>query len=124
VATGKILVVDDDPAVRQLVVWILEAGGYDVVSVPGPSQALEILQAQPLVDLVVSDVVMPGMRGPELMREIKCLSPLTAVVLISGCVPESDVPPGVPFVAKPFSPRVLLATVERALQQCADPRAV
>ncbi|MGA1990376.1 MAG: response regulator [Bryobacteraceae bacterium] len=122
VARGKILVVDDEPSVLRLVVWMLEGAGYDTVSAPGSMQALEIFQAQPHIDLVVSDVVMPGMHGPQLMKEIKRLSPSIPVMLISGCVPERELPPDVPFVAKPFSPRQLLATVERVLQESAGTR--
>jgi two-component system cell cycle sensor histidine kinase/response regulator CckA len=112
----KILVVDDDPSVLRLVVRMLEGAGYDVLSAPGPAEAVGIVEAQPPIDLVVSDVVMPGLHGPELAGEIKRLSPATAIMLISGCVTEHGLPVGTPFVAKPFSPGVLLETVERVLQ--------
>jgi CheY-like chemotaxis protein len=122
VATGRILVVDDEPSVLQFMVRVLEGAGYDVRSAPGPPEALGIVKAGHPLDLVVSDIVMPGMHGTQLMREIERLSPATPVVLTSAYVPERQLPEGVPFVPKPFAPRDLLATVERALRKSAAAR--
>jgi two-component system, cell cycle sensor histidine kinase and response regulator CckA len=116
VAAARILVVDDEPIVLQLVSKVLETAGYRVLAAPGPQQALEIVKTQAQLDLVMTDVVMPEMCGPRLVSEIKALAPRTPVMLISGCVPNGDLPKGVPFVGKPFSPRGLLAAVEKVLQ--------
>ena len=58
-ATVKVLVVDDEPAVLSLVCKALSAQGYEVHAVSGPRQALELMQTAPCFDLVVSDVIMP-----------------------------------------------------------------
>jgi len=58
-----ILVVDDDPMVAQLAATILERGGYEVVSADNAPQAIQIAEDNPRIDLVLSDVVMPGMSG-------------------------------------------------------------
>jgi CheY-like chemotaxis protein len=122
-ATARILVVDDEPVVLQLVSGVLARAGYEVLAAQGPPQALEIVKAPTPLDLVVTDVVMPEMCGPRLANEIKVLAPSTAVMFISGCVPAGDLPKGVPFLGKPFSIQDLLAAVERALRQSAGARA-
>src|ERR1039458_7773417 len=83
-ATVKVLVVDDEPAVLSLVCKALSAQGYEVHAVSGPRQALELMQTAPCFDLVVSDVIMPEMCGPELVRRITKMCPTIAVVMMSG----------------------------------------
>ncbi len=85
----RILVVDDEHLVRNLTVQVLERAGYDVISVADAQQALELLDDQ-TVDLVVSDVVMPGLSGVELLNELRDLRPDLPVLLMTGGSPQPE----------------------------------
>jgi len=119
-ATARILVVDDEPVVLSLVASALERAGHQVASASGALQALEFVRSQGPFDLVVTDVVMPGMCGTELANEIRRLAPASAILLMSGCVPATQVPSGTPFIGKPFAMRNLLRAVDRALRPPAE----
>ncbi len=123
-ATARVLVVDDEPSILRMTCRLLgHKGLYEVVSASGPAQALEIIKNGCLIDIVVSDVEMPDMRGPDLLREIGKVSPTTAGILISGLDPaEANVPVGVPFLRKPVSENELFSTVERVLAQSQETR--
>ena len=83
---GKtILVVEDDPAVRRVTSGLLKNKGYDVLVADGGAQALEIAQNHSgSFDLFLTDVVMPGLQGPELVSSLLELYPDTAVLFVSG----------------------------------------
>lgn len=81
--THTILVVEDDPAVRRMWAYFLTSKGYGVLEAGDGSQALELLQAQP-VHFVISDIDMPRMNGKELLRELRRRHPFMPVVLITG----------------------------------------
>jgi two-component system, cell cycle sensor histidine kinase and response regulator CckA len=122
-ATATVLVVDDEPAVLQFICHALDAYGYKAVPAADARQALEAVRnAGPVFDLVLSDVVMPGMHGPELAREIKRLSPATSILLMSGNAGLAELPAGSAFLEKPFALQALLDSVERALRSDANPR--
>lgn len=118
-STATVLVVDDEPLVLDLVERALARSGYDVLAAQSGSEALEIVKQKRPIHLVLSDVVMPGMSGPELLESVKQLSPSTAAVLMSGYVSAEQLDMAVPFVHKPFSVPALVGTVARALQSCA-----
>ena len=113
----RIVIVDDDPLFLEVVTSILKCAGYEVLSAAGPRDALEIIRNNPPVHLVVSDVVMPEMRGTELVREIVRLSPQTARMLMTGSAQTflEDVPDGVPLLRKPFTGERLISAVQTAL---------
>ncbi|MBA2463301.1 MAG: response regulator [Actinobacteria bacterium] len=116
----RILVVDDEQIVRDLTVQVLERAGYDVLSVACPKRALELVDTED-VDLVVSDVVMPGLSGVELLDEIRERRPGLPVVLMTGGSPEPErttraLQLGASgIVYKPFSHAELCGAVEAAL---------
>ncbi len=85
----RVLVVDDDELVRGLTVQVLERAGYDVVSAPSGDRALELVETDS-IDLVVSDVVMPGLTGIDLLTELRDRRPELPVVLMTGGSPEPD----------------------------------
>jgi CheY-like chemotaxis protein len=88
--TERVLVVEDDPAVRELGVSMLTALGYDVVAASNGAAAVAVLEQDDSVDIVFTDVVMPGgMSGPELARRARELRPDIKVVLTSG-YPQND----------------------------------
>lgn len=113
-----ILVVDDDPNVRDVVTQMLVAGGYTVlVSASAQSALDQAAQHDFRIDLVVSDLVMPNARGTELVAELRRRSPRPLRVLyVSGYSEERLAPePGAQFLSKPFTSDTLLSAVERAL---------
>ncbi|MEX2584594.1 MAG: PAS domain S-box protein [Gemmatimonadota bacterium] len=109
-----ILVVEDEVAVRVLVRRVLERMGYHVLDAPDGQAAIELLQTNGIEpDLLLTDVVMPGMSGRELADQLVERLPELEVLYMSGYTDESIVhhgvlDPGVAFIEKPFTPDVLL----------------
>src|SRR5687767_4727208 len=92
-----ILVVDDEPHVREFVRVALAQGGYQVVAVATADEALALYQADPArIDLVLSDVLMPGRTGPELAVELRAISPEVRVLLMSGFTGDRPHPESLP----------------------------
>ena len=118
---ARVLVVDDEPAILQVVGLILTRAGYEVLRAGGASRALNFVRENPRIDLVLSDVMMPEMEGPELVREVRRIAPGTATVLMSaGAGTNHEVlPPGTPVLRKPLSKEQLLWTVESVLAKSA-----
>ena len=119
---GTVLVVEDDPAVRNVAVRVLRSAGYEVVTAANGLEALEQVERQgDTIRLVVTDLVMPVMGGIELTRELGRRRPELPVVLASGYPREEsglDVAElGAAFLAKPFTVSDLLGTVRRALDR-------
>ena len=117
VSRGQVLVVEDEPAVRDMTIQVLRRAGWTVTAVGSGSEALTLVdtRAQPF-DAVVSDVVMPGMSGVELAERVLDRQPGLRVVLLSGYTAETlDLERvqaiGVRFVPKPLSSRDLLAAL-------------
>jgi CheY-like chemotaxis protein len=122
-AAERILIVDDEPVILSLVCRALE-NRYEVLSVSSPQNALAIVKTTPQIDLVSSDVEMPGMRGPDLLSEITKISPSTAGLLMSGNgEAAAQLPTDMPFLQKPFSSEELYAVVERVLARSRKLRA-
>jgi FixJ family two-component response regulator len=119
---ATILVVDDQAAVLEMVSQALRGAGYDVLSAGGPEQALAILQDRQPVNLVLSDIEMPGMPGTELLREVSRVAPGTGTVLMTGGTTVAEVPADTPLLRKPISTHDLLATVEDVLARSAEAR--
>jgi len=115
----RILLVDDEEVLRQLAMTILSRQGYAVVEAAGPSEALEIGDASPAsFDLILADVMMPGMRGWEMVERLRPSQPNARVLYMSGYVGELDtsaLQKVRPLIAKPFKPRDLIAEVQRVL---------
>jgi CheY-like chemotaxis protein len=105
-----VLVAEDDPAVRALVCHVLRRLGYEVLEASAASQA-EIIAERHTgpIHLLLSDVVMPGVRGPELARRLRPLRPDMRVLFMSGYTDDAVVADGVlegegDFLEKPFTP--------------------
>ena len=80
----RILVVDDEPEIYQLVTVPLTSWGYDVVTADGGDEALEYLRAGHLVDIVITDLAMPGMLGTELLQQVKAFDRGIEVIVMTG----------------------------------------
>jgi two-component system, chemotaxis family, chemotaxis protein CheY len=117
---STILVVDDDPDIRSLTRTFLEHAGYSVFSSGDAERALQIFRSVPQIDLLVTDLYMPGRSGLELGMELKALRGDLPVLLISGGVGAEEYATqtraeGWNFLAKPFRLPELLAMVHRIL---------
>jgi PAS domain S-box-containing protein len=109
---ATILVVDDEPALRQAVVEVLRTAGYKVFEAQTAPEALEIAE-QHLgeLDILLTDIVMPLLRGPELARRVSELHPNIRVIYMSGYAegfPETRLPSNTVFLQKPFRFATLL----------------
>ena len=116
-----ILLVEDEAVVRQLVAEILESNGYSVLQAADGPSALELLRrhSDP-VELLVTDVVMPGMSGPEVAQAVMSMRPGTQVLYISGYTDSAIghhgvLEPGIAFLQKPFSSEDLARKVRAVL---------
>ena len=113
---STILLVDDDRDVRMLTKTFLEHEGYGVFSSGDAERAAQIFRSAPQIDLLVTDIYMPGRSGMELARELKAIRNELPVLLISGGFVDDDLEhEGWNFLAKPFRLTELLATVHRIL---------
>jgi len=120
---GKILVVEDDQILRDLIPFMLQGLGYEVLAATSPEEALSIC-AQPgmTFDLLLTDVIMPGMSGRELRDRILHLRPDTKVLFMSGYTADiiatrGVLEAGVNFLAKPFTMGELGKKVAKVLGQ-------
>jgi CheY-like chemotaxis protein len=111
--TATVLVVDDEPAIREVIAALLEDEGYLVRHAKDGLEALDAINEN-RIDLIVSDVVMPRLDGASLVRRLRRRGHLTPVVLMSAVYADVDLP-GVRFVPKPFEIDRLLGTVASAL---------
>ena len=106
---STILVVDDEPAIRDLVSVLLEDAGYTVCSAPDGLAAMEAV-ARESPDLVVTDLYMPRLDGLGLIAWLRREWPHLPIVVLSAALRVSP-PPGVPFVPKPLDVQTLLAVI-------------
>ena len=119
----SVLVVEDDPAILELTADLLRDAGYEVAVSLGPIQAIEIVDGGVSPDLLLTDVVMPGMSGPALAEELGERLPALRVLFMSGYAPERHGARAVDpqqLVAKPFNHQELLERVETTLANSAD----
>jgi two-component system, OmpR family, response regulator MprA len=112
-STPTVLIVEDEPAVREVVVELLQDEGYAVRQASDGLQAIDELEVDD-VDLVLSDVRMPRLDGPSLARRLRGRGRAVPVVLMSAVDVEVDLP-GVRFLPKPFDCDHLLHVVGSAL---------
>ncbi|WP_328466394.1 ATP-binding protein [Actinoplanes sp. NBC_00393] len=116
-----LLVVEDEDALRDVAGRILTGAGYRVLSAEGGAQALELAAGHDgEIDLLVSDVVMPGMLGKELAERLVVARPGTRVLYMSGyaqpvLASQGTLDPGVALLEKPFTANDLLAAVRKRL---------
>ncbi len=113
-----ILLVEDDPGVREMVADVLSGSGYTVHQAPSGGEALAAADGQ-AIDLLVTDLVMPGLNGPEIAARLAATRPALAVLFMSGYTEESEPTAAVrggTFLEKPFSAKALLAAVRKAIE--------
>ena|GEM_PF-5171849 len=110
--TESVLVVEDDFLVRLALVEMLEEGGYQTIQAEGVSSALQKLGEQK-VDIVLSDINMPGKSGSELYQHVSTQFPDIPIVFMTGYSPKVEEP--IPILEKPISLQELLRTIDDCL---------
>jgi PAS domain S-box-containing protein len=123
-ATGeRILVADDDAAIRRLVLQHLGRRGYVVLQAASGAEVLDLLGRGHAIDLLLTDVVLPGMNGWELGRRVASSQPRARVLYMSGYAPDelrgAITDPGVAYIPKPFTPAQLIARIRAVLDSAA-----
>ena len=119
---GRILVVDDEPSVRNLARAALLRQGFDVLEAGDGREGLEIVRTDPRIDLVLLDLMMPELDGEEVLEALRRHAPALPVILSSGYPPEA-VPKKVfatgptGFIRKPYGPSELVEHVSRLLRR-------
>ena len=108
-----ILVADDDPGLLAVVARILSEPGYTVLTASDGFEAVRLL-ADRHVDLLIADIRMPGLDGPQLGRQAKVMRPHLHIIFISGR-PAANAPEFGTFLEKPIRARDLLAVVQHEL---------
>jgi len=113
-----VLLVEDQPAIRRLTRRILERNGYRVLDTGDPETALRMAAESPF-DLLLTDVVMPQMSGPELARKVHAFAPGVPVLFMSGFAGHSALEDlsGAPLLAKPFTQAALAAKVRELIER-------
>ncbi len=114
-----VLLVEDDDAIRVVARRSLAGAGYRVLDAASAGDALQIAQGGERIDLLVTDVILPGRNGWELSLELSRARPGLRVLFMSGYAAEHGggalLPDGVPFLGKPFAPADLLRAVRATL---------
>ncbi|OAN52922.1 hybrid sensor histidine kinase/response regulator [Magnetospirillum moscoviense] len=119
--SGTILLVEDEDAVRMFAGRALKNKGYKVLEARSGEQALDVLRAEDAIDVLISDVVMPGMDGVTLAKLVAMERPTIRIILISGYsedVARNGIDPdsGVTFLPKPFSLKQLAGAVKQVME--------
>lgn len=123
----RILVLDDDAAIRELIQYHLTREGYEVLQCGNGQDGLSLLQSQSM-DLVLLDLKMPGMNGGEVMRQMQVRGLSLPVIIITG-YPDSDLVMEamsygpITLLAKPLSKSMLLKAVRTELREYLQPQA-
>ena len=111
-ATQTVLVVEDAEGLRELARRLLERQGYTVLVAANADEALRLFEQHPSIDVLLTDVVMPGASGPELTSQLVEQRPALKVIYMSGYTEDAIVQhgvlnPGIAFLHKPFTSETL-----------------
>jgi DNA-binding NtrC family response regulator len=119
-AVGSLLVVEDDAGVRAAVSRALRGAGFTVAEATDADAALQVIARDPTIELLITDMVMPGKPGVTLLGEVRALRPRLPAIILSGYSGESAselwrVPEHAVFVEKPVSPAEIIRRVRQLL---------
>ena len=113
----KVLILEDEVSIRSFVVINLKRAGYEVVEAGTGEEALELLKVNPDVGVAILDIMLPGIDGFEVCRNIRATDKKTGIIMLTARSQEMDKITGLmtgadDYVTKPFSPAELLARVD------------
>ncbi len=116
---GSVLMVEDDPAVRRVTRRVLERAGFTVATAEDAESAVRMLEEQP-PDVLLTDLVLPGMSGRQLVEHVMATLPDLPILVWSGYDRSSpghrgELPPSVGFLQKPFTTEALIAALRKAM---------
>jgi len=124
--TETLLVVENEAAIRDLLQLALRKNGYTVLAAESGREALDLVRDHSgVIDLLITDVMMPDMDGPELAKHMAVIRPETRTLFLSGYMDETlgdhgVLPANVNFIQKPFSPKVIAQRVRDILDGTAS----
>ena len=119
--TETLLIVENEAAIRNLLQMALQKNGYRVLTAESGREALDLINAHSgPIHLLITDVMMPDIDGPELVRRLSTLRPDTRTLFMSGYMDDAlgeqgVLPSNVNFIQKPFSPRTIAQRVREIL---------
>ena len=125
--SGTVLVVEDEQAIRRMLPETLGECGYTVVTAGDAQEAMAVIEsAENRIDLLITDVVMPGWSGPELAKRFQAARPDAPVLMISGhtgkvLTEHGVIPADVNLLVKPFTSQTLAETVQKVMGQPGRP---
>ena len=117
---GTVLIVEDEPAVRELAEVTLTEAGFHVLTAGNGLEGLQCVRAREPVDLIITDVIMPLMGGPEMVTQLRRTHPNQKVMYMSGYTADAinrcgELDPGIVFIEKPFTPAQFLQCVHEVI---------
>jgi two-component system cell cycle sensor histidine kinase/response regulator CckA len=120
--TQTVLVVEDEDGLRELAKKLLLRQGYTVLVAANADEALRLFEANEVIDVLLTDVVMPGASGPELTRQLIEQRPALKVIYMSGYTEDAIVQhgvlkPGTAFLNKPFTSQTLGQKIREVLER-------
>jgi signal transduction histidine kinase/CheY-like chemotaxis protein len=119
--SGAVLIVEDEEAVRELAAEFMKSAGYKVLTARDGMEAVEVAKRSGAIKVLVTDIVMPNMRGPELAKVLKASRKNLKIVYMSGYLEfnkaDDEFLEGSYFLQKPFSRDSLVSKVDEALRQ-------
>src|SRR5439155_13457741 len=119
--SATVLLVEDEPAVRRVAQQILILAGYKVLEADGADSARRLCREHPgAIEVLLTDVIMPKVNGPQLAEELQSLHPAMKVIYMSGYTDEAITQHGVlakdiAFLEKPFTPKSLSAKISEVI---------
>ncbi len=118
---GTVLVVEDEPAVRELVVAVLKELGFLPLEAAAGLAGLNILRAAPKIDLLIADIGLPDINGREMAAQARSLRPGLKILFMTGHAAAGDaLEPGMALISKPFPLDALAAQVTRMIEEKAS----
>src|SRR5262249_15721681 len=111
-----VLVVEDEPQLRTMLAEFLQQEGFAVLTAGCGSQAIPLFRSHPEIDLVITDILMPGMDGASLAADMQSVNPDLPVLLMSGNCDSKKIDNAFEFLPKPFSFVDLLGKVKTLTQ--------
>ena len=123
----SILIVDDEPSILYLLEEQISCCGYNTMAAPHAEAAFQLAGKQAKIDLLITDIVMPGMNGIDLAKEITTLHPNIRVVFMSGQFDDALFKKNFPgrdyeFMAKPFALDILMDKIQNILTDPKTPQ--